>query len=177
MRSLSGDSGLAEALRRHIVQRAEENTIFLARMAANVCRFTPPLGLFGRFKVEKTGTHAGMIDLKKAGIFALTEGVKTLALNIGVLEGSTRDKLLLLRDKGVLSQTQVDDIESSFNLLTFLRLRTQVRAAESGREINNHIFPASLDRVEKGRLKLALEVVESFQGMLKQHFQVDMLSN
>ena len=177
MRSLCGDSTLAEQLRRHIIQRSEENTIFLARMAANVCRFTPPLGLFGRFKVEKTGAHAGMIDLKKAGIFPLTEGVKTLALNIGILEGSTRDKLLLLRDKGVLSQTQVDDIESSFNLLTFLRLRTQVRAAESGREINNHIFPASLDRVEKGRLRLALEVVESFQGMLKQHFQVDMLRN
>jgi len=41
--------------------------------------------------------------------------------------------------------------------------------------VTNHISPASLDRVEKGRLKLALEVVGSFQGMLKQYFQLDML--
>ncbi len=175
MRSLCGDCALAAELRDHIIRRAEENTIFLARMAANVCRFPPPIGLLGRIKTEKKGDHVGMIDLKKAGIFALTEGIKTLALNIGVLEGSTHDKIELLMKKGVLSQVQADDIEASFNLLTFLRLRGQVNSAAAGQEISNHISPGSLDRVEKGRLKLALDVVRSFQGMLNQYFQLDML--
>ena len=175
MRSLCGDCGLAEQLSAHIIQRAEENTIFLARMAANVCRFPPPIGLFGRIKTESGGEHAGKIDLKKAGIFALTEGIKTLALSIGVLGGGTHDKLAILQEKGVLSQAQVNDLEASFNLLTFLRLRAQVAAAAAGREVDNYISPASLDRVEKGRLKLALEVVSSFEGMLNQHFQLDML--
>lgn len=175
MRSLCGDCDLADQLRAHIVLRAEENTIFLARMAANVCLFSPPLGMFGRIKTEKAAPYSGKIDLKKAGIFALTEGVKTLALNVGVLEGSTHDKVRALMEKGVLSQVQADDIEASFNLLTFLRLRGQVNSASSGRDVTNHISPASLDRVEKGRLKLALEVVGSFQGMLKQYFQLDML--
>lgn len=175
MRSLCGDCRLVEGLRAHIIQRAEENTIFLARMAANVCRFPPPIGMFGRIKTEKTGDQAGMIDLKKAGIFALTEGIKTLALNVGVLEGSTHEKIGVLMKKGVLSQAQADDIEASFNLLTFLRLRGQVNSASAGREITNHIYPGSLDRVEKGRLRLALDVVHSFQGMLNQYFQLDML--
>lgn len=175
MRSLCGDCTLAAGLRDHIIQRAEENTIFLARMAANVCLFPPPLGMLGRIKTEKTAPYHGMIDLKKAGIFALTEGVKTLALNAGVLEGSTHDKIKVLMQKGVLSQTQADDIEASFNLLTFLRLRGQINSAGCGREITNYISPGSLDRVEKGRLKLALEVVRSFQGMLNQYFQLDML--
>ncbi|MBN1956880.1 MAG: CBS domain-containing protein [Desulfuromonadales bacterium] len=175
MRSLCGDSRLASELRAHIVQRAEENTIFLARMAANVCRFPPPIGMFGQIKTEKSGDHVGMIDLKKAGIFALTEGIKTLALNIGVLEGSTHDKIDMLVKRAVLSQAQAEDIEASFNLLTFLRLRGQVNSAAAGREITNHIYPGSLDRVEKGRLKLALDVVHSFQGMLNQYFQLDML--
>jgi CBS domain-containing protein len=175
MRSLCGDCVLATQLRDHIVQRAEENTIFLARMAANVCLFPPPLGMFGRIKTEKAMPYNGMIDLKKAGIFALTEGVKTLALNVGVLEGSTHDKVKALMQKRVLSQTQADDIEASFNLLTFLRLRGQINSAAAGREITNYIAPGSLDRVEKGRLKLALEVVRSFQGMLNQYFQLDML--
>lgn len=175
MRTLCGNADLEQQLRAHIVLRAEENTIFLARMAANVCLFPPPIGMFGRLKTEKSGEHIGMIDLKKAGIFALTEGVKTLALKIGVLEGSTHDKLEALMKKGVLSQVQVDDIEASFNLLTFLRLRGQVNSASAGREITNYISPGSLDRVEKGRLKLALDVVQSFQGMLNQAFQLDML--
>lgn len=175
MRSLCGDCKLAAQLRAHIVQRAEENTIFLARMAANVCLFPPPLGMFGRIKTEKVPPHNGKVDLKKAGIFALTEGVKTLALKVGVLEGSTYDKLQVLLEKGILSQSQVDDIEASFNLLTFLRLRGQVNSAAAGQDVTNHINPYSLDRVEKGRFKLALEVVRSFQGMLNQHFQLDML--
>lgn len=175
MRSLCGDGNLAAQLGAHIVQRAEENTIFLARMAANVCLFPPPIGMFGRIKTEKVGEHIGMMDLKKAGIFALTEGIKTLALGIGVLEGGTLDKIEVLMKKGVLSQAQADDIEASFNLLTFLRLRGQVNAVSAGRNITNYISPGSLDRVEKGRLKLALDVVHSFQGMLNQYFQLDML--
>lgn len=177
MRVLCGDESLERRLKEYIIQVAEENTIFLARMAQNVCRFSPPLGVFGQIKVESSGTHLGSFDLKKAGIFALTEGVKVLALSVGVMGGSTHERLAILQQKDVLSKAQASDIEASFNLLTFLRLRGQVDSAAAGHEISNYITPGSLDRVEKGRLKLALEVVKSFQGMLNQHFQLNMLRN
>lgn len=175
MRTLCGDPSLELQLKEYIIQVAEENSIFLARMAQNVCRFPPPLGMFGQIKVESTGTHLGSLDLKKAGIFALTEGIKILALSAGILGGSTHERLAVLQQKDILSQAQVNDIEASFNLLTFLRLRGQINSAAAGHEITNYISPGSLDRVEKGRLKLALEVVKSFQGSLNQHFQLDML--
>jgi CBS domain-containing protein len=175
MRTLCGDPSLELQLKEYIIQVAEENSIFLARMAQNVCRFPAPLGMFGQIKVESTGTHLGSLDLKKAGIFALTEGIKILALSAGILGGSTHERLAVLQQKDILSQAQVNDIEASFNLLTFLRLRGQINSAAAGHEITNYISPGSLDRVEKGRLKLALEVVKSFQGSLNQHFQLDML--
>ena len=177
MRTLCGDESLEGQLKEYIIQVARENTIFLARMAQNVCRFSSPLGIFGQIKVESTGTHLGNLDLKKAGIFALTEGIKILALSVGVLGGSTHERLVILQQNDILSKAQVSDIEASFNLLTFLRLRGQVNSAAAGREITNYISPGSLDRVEKGRLKLALEVVKSFQGSLSQHFQLNMLKN
>ncbi len=107
----------------------------------------------------------------------MTEGIKILALSEGMLGGSTHDRLNFLLEKEVLNQEQVSDIEASFNLLTFLRLRGQVESAAAGREVSNFISPGSLDRVEKGRLKLALEVVKSFQGTISQHFQLNMLKN
>ena len=177
MRVICGDSDLGEQLKEYVVQAAEDNTIFLAKMAQNVCRFPPPLGLFGRIRTIPTGEHAGKLDLKKGGIFALTEGVKILALSAGMLGGGTHERLAFLQQRDILSRAQVGDIEASYNLLTFLRLRGQVDSAAAGREITNYILPGALDRVEKGRLKLALEVVKSFQGMLKQHFQLDMLRN
>ncbi len=177
MRALCGDRSLEQQLKEYVVQVAEDNSLFLARMAQNVCRFSPPLGMFGQIKTESSGTHLGSLDLKKAGIFALTEGVKILALKSGMLGGSTHDRLSFLQGKDILSNEHVSDIEASYNLLTFLRLRGQVDSAAAGHEISNFINPSSLDRVEKGRLKLALEVVKSFQGMLNHHFQLNMLRN
>ncbi|MEA3363633.1 MAG: putative nucleotidyltransferase substrate binding domain-containing protein [Thermodesulfobacteriota bacterium] len=177
MRVLCGDEALESQLKQYIIQVAAENRIFLAKMAQNVCRFSPPLGFFGQIKTESSGTHLGMLDLKKAGIFTFTEGIKILALSEGRLGGSTHDRLDFLLEKEVLTQEQINDIEASFNLLTFMRLRGQIDAAEAGREITNYILPGSLDRVEKGRLKLALEVVKSFQGTLSHHFQLNRLQS
>ncbi|SEA72228.1 CBS domain-containing protein [Desulfuromusa kysingii] len=177
MRTLCGDPNLEDQLKDYIIKVAEENSIFLARMAQNVCRFSPPLGMFGQIKVESSGVHLGSLDLKKAGIFALTEGVKVLALSAGMLGGSTHERMTFLQQQNILSKEQVLDIEASFNLLTFLRLRGQVNAVAAGQDITNYISPGSLDRVEKGRLKLALEVVKSFQGSLNHHFQLNMLKN
>ena len=142
MRTLWGDRELEQELSEHVIQRARENGIFLAHMAANVCRFPPPLGLFGRIKTIKQGAHAGKIDLKKGGIFALTEGIKTLALEIGVLDGSTHDKLCRLLEQNVLSDKEVGDLEAAFNLLTFFRLRSQVTAAAAKRDPDNYIAPS-----------------------------------
>jgi CBS domain-containing protein len=177
MRTLWGDSSLERQLRDHVIQCAQENTIFLAHMAANVCRFEPPLGFFGGIKTEKQGEHAGQLDLKKAGIFAITEGVKTLALELGTLGGSTHDKLTILQERGVLDGKQVDDLEAAFNLLSFFRLRGQIAAAAAGRTPDNFLSPSALDRVEKGRLQIALEVVQSFEGTLRAHFNLSLLGS
>jgi len=177
MRTLWGDASLEDALRRHVVQRAQENGIFLAHMAANVCRFVPPLGLFGGLKAQRQGEHAGKINLKKAGIFAITEGVKTLALEVGALGGNTPEKLRILESRGVLEAAQVNDLDAAFTLLSFLRLRGQVDAVAAGQEPDNFITPTSLNRVEKARLQIALEVVRTFQNTLKSHFQLNMLGN
>lgn len=175
MRTLWGDPGLENELQQHVVQRARENGIFLAHMAANVCRFPPPLGLFGRIRAEKRGQYVGKIDLKKGGIFPITEGIKTLALEVGVLDGSTLDKIQVLLERDVINSKQAGDLEAAFSLLTFFRLRGQIASSVAGRDPDNYIAPSSLNRVERGRLKVALEVVQSFQGSLTSHFQLNML--
>ncbi len=175
IRAIWGDATLVEDLKSTFIRRAGEEDIFMARMAANVVRFIPPLGFFGGFKVEKEGEHRGQLDLKKAGIFAITEGIKVLCLEIGILGGCTRDKILLLKDKSVLTAKQADDLEAAFSLLVFFRLRAQVEAIEAGHEPTNYIDPHLLNRLERGRLHTSLEVVKSFESSLKTHFRLNML--
>lgn len=175
MRGLCGDHSLEQKLREFIVSKTQDNSIFMARMAHNVVNFSQPLGWFGRIKVEKKGEHAGKIDLKKAGIFTLTEGIKVIALDIGIFGGSTLEKLKQLESKGIVDKRQAADLEATFTLLTGMRLRGQIAAADAGEEITNYLAPETLDRIEMGRLKEALEVVVAFIATLKQHFRLEML--
>lgn len=175
MRSLCGDRSLEQDLRDFILEKVKNNSIFMARMAQNVVNFSHPLSWFGHIKIEKKGEHAGKIDLKKAGIFTITEGVKVLALSEGVFGGSTLEKLKILGIKEILPKGQIADLEAAFDLLTGMRLRGQIQAADLGKDITNYVEPKSLDRVETGRLKQALEVVQSFSATLKKHFRLDML--
>ena len=172
LRTLHGDPAFERELKTCITEQLRANDLFLARSAANVVKFRPPLGWFGRVVAEKKGPHRGSIDVKKAGIFAITEGVKAMALRAGIVDGGTRDRILGLCEAGVLNGQQAENIVAAFDFLVGLRLRAQLLALEQGREPSNHLPLDHLNRIEKGRLQLALEEVKAFQGFLRNRFQL-----
>ena len=173
LRTLYGDASFERTLKSHIVANLKQNNLFLGRSAANVIGFKPPLGWFGRVVGEKQGEHKGAIELKKAGIFAITEGVKAMALQAGCVDGGTRDRIRALADAGVLKPAQADNLTAAFDFLVQLRLRAQLLAREQGRKPTNHLPLDQINRIENGRLKLALEEVQLFQGFLRSRFQLN----
>ena len=175
LRTLYGDPSLEKALKEHIFGNIRKNEVFLARAALNVQGFRPPLGWFGRIKTETKGPHQGLVDVKKAGIFAITEGMKILSLQAGILDGGTRDRINALVEAGVLEPRMAGDLEASFNYLVFQRLRGQVAAISRGETPTNHISLEELNRMERGRFRLALEEVKKFLESLRLRFRVDLL--
>lgn len=174
-RTVYGDASLERDLKNFMVEFFQQDQMFLTRMAANVLRFKPPLGFFGGIKVASDEAHRGQLDVKKAGIFAITEGVKALAMESGVLENGTRERLQSLVAGGMLHKKLAEDIEASYNFLVFLRLRSQVEEIRAGIEPNNFVTLAKLNHMEKGRLKLALEEIKDFQEFLHVHFRLHLL--
>jgi CBS domain-containing protein len=171
LRMLSGDHSLELELKKHVSGRLQGNELYLGHMVANLLRFAVPLGWFGKIKTEK-GEHAGQIDLKRAGIFAITEGAKILALAHGVQETGTAQRIELLSKQGVLAQNEADDLTASFYALVNFRLRTQVNAMSAGRQPDNRIRLTELNRMEQERLKAALEGVRSFQGDMGRRYRL-----
>jgi CBS domain-containing protein len=171
MRALHGNRTLEEGLKEHIVGRLTGNKFFLGHMTANMLRFGVPLGWLGRIKTEK-GEHKGQLDLKKAGIFALTEGVKILSLSQGGGETGTADRIEQLVERKLLNRQEADDLTATFYALVSFRLRSQVEALREGRTPDNRIAVELLNRMEKGRLRVALEGVRSFQRLLKRRYPV-----
>jgi CBS domain-containing protein len=175
LRTVYGDISLEKGLKEQLANHFKQEKMFLTRSAANVNRFAPPLSLFGGIKVEHSVEHRGQLDIKKAGIFAITEGVKALAMEAGIMNGGTRERIDALVDKGVLKRKQADNLDASYNFLVHLRLRSQVEDIRASKEPGNYITLAKLNHMEKGRLKLALEEVNEFHDFLRIHFRVHLL--
>ncbi len=171
LRMLRGDHSLERELKVHITGRLQRNDLYLGHMVANLLRFGVPLGWFGRIKTEK-GAHAGRIDLKKAGIFAITEGVKILALGHGVQETGTAQRIEQLTEQSIFTKKEADDLTASFYALVHFRLRSQVDAISSGRQPDNRITLTALNRMEQERLKAALEGVRSFQENMGRRYRL-----
>jgi CBS domain-containing protein len=134
LRVLHGDVAFQEELQTHLCECTNSNTIFFPNMARTIAGFKPPLGIFGRFLVEKKGEQSGKLDLKKGGLFALTRGVGLLALEAGFTGGTTWDKLERLKHLNYISGSDLDTIRDSFTYLMKIRLERQLRALSYGQE-------------------------------------------
>lgn len=175
LRTLYGDPRLEQALKAHIFKHLAGERGFLMRMAQNMMGFKPPLGWFGKIKVDSSGTHKGMLDIKKAGIFAITDGVKALSLEAANLNGGTHERIAALVEAKVLKPAQAEDMEESFEFLVQMRLRGHVEALQAGRTPSNHIALAQLNQMEQARLRSALEGVARFQRFIQHHFSLNLL--
>jgi len=175
LRTVYGDVNLERGLKEQLATHFKQDKMFLTHTAANVLRFRPPLGLFGGIKVEHDEEHRGQLDIKKAGIFAITEGIKALAMEAGIMASGTRDRGVVLYEKGVINQKLAENLDETYNYLVFLRLRCQIDAIKAGQEPSNFITLSRLNHMEKGRLKLAFEQVNEFQEFIRVHFRVHLL--
>lgn len=176
LRTIYGNEELEKQLKVYILNLVKENRLFLCHLAKNVMRFPPPISFWGSIKVEKFGEHKGKIDIKKAGIFPITEGIKILSLDAGTIEGGTKSKINKLLEKGLLPDEDLLEIETSFNFFLNLRLTSQLQEIEEGKTPTNYITLSNLNHIEKERLKIGFSAVKMIQNTLKERYNLDQIS-
>lgn len=176
LRVLQGEVEFEVELRNHICECARSNSIFFPSMARNIVRFKPPLGMFGRLLVEKKGEQRGKLDLKKGGLFALTRGVSLIALEAGIMGGTTWSKLERLHHLQMVSGHDLEVIQDAFTFLIKMRLTKQLIALSSGRVVDNFVDPMVLMDRERDQLREALRGVDTLLNILRSRYQLDMMA-
>lgn len=176
LRVLHGDVTFELELRNHICECVRNNSIFLPSMARNIVRFKTPLGMFGRFIVEKKGDQRGKLDLKKGGLFALTRGVSLIALESGIMGGTTWSKLERLHYLHVVSEHDLETISNAFTFLVKMRLNKQLIATTAGKVVDNYVDPMVLMDRERDQLREALRGVDTLLNILRSRYQLDMMA-
>lgn len=176
LRVLHGDQTYEQRLRQAIIDSCTLHHHFFPNMARNIIRFRPPIGLFGRFITGKKGEERGKVDLKKGGLFGLTRGIGLIALEEGILGGSTWDRIERLRATRTIAEEDLQTMEESFSFLMKLRLDKQLVALGSGREPSNLVDPLVLKEQERIQLRAAFRGVTMLYQILGSRYQLNLVS-
>ena len=166
-RYLYGDEEILGELRTFLdfeLQKPHEQLFF--HMANNALQYEPPLNFF------KTGiaTENGAFDIKKA-MTPIVDLVRVYALRNRIFEVNTGERIRLLRDKGVFTETDFQELMQSYYLLMGMRLRKQAsQIVQEGMLPDNEIPLSGLTRIELLTLREIFKTISDFQDKIRVAF-------
>ena len=167
---LMGDPNLAQALRSIVNKEIREYEAFLYHMMSLDLRYRVPVGLLGRFVLEKSGEHKGQLSLKQGGSIYIVDCIRMFALEKELTAITTQERLKGLVDRNVFDTETAEHIRAAFEALTFFRLRNEIASMEQGKEPSHYINPHALSKNEQDLLKEAFNAVSKLQDATKRHF-------
>lgn len=170
-RPLHGDESLAWELREHFDRLIPEFPAFLGFLANMLVRNRPPIGFFGAVAVERSGEHKDGLNLKIKGVAPLVDIARLFALEKGVRQASTLDRLAAIRGGTSLISGLVDELEYSFEFITLLRVHHQFRQMEAGQPIDNFIRLDALSSLERQSLKNAFRLIIKVQDLVMDRYK------
>ncbi|OGW25605.1 MAG: hypothetical protein A2X55_05535 [Nitrospirae bacterium GWB2_47_37] len=176
-RPLYGEFGLAENLRDYLIKTLKGQNVFLARMASAITKNRPPLGFLKTFIVEKSGEHKNELNLKFRGIGPLVDIVRLFALESGVSETSTIERIKALKEKHPVIKEVGDELEQAFEFITLLRIHHQIERIEASAEPDNFINPGTLSNLEKKSLKESFQVISTAQDIIIEQYKPGMVGS
>jgi CBS domain-containing protein len=175
-RPLHGDTTLAGDLRHYLVGLLKDQNVFFARMAGVATLNRPPLGFFKTFAVEKDGEHKDALNLKIRGIGPLIDMVRLFALEGGVTETPTLERINALRATNPFIIELGEEIEHAFEFINLLRIHHQLDQMDKGLPLDNFINPATLSNLERKSLKESFQLILKIQDGISEFYRAGMVN-
>lgn len=170
LRPIGGALDLGSRLADLIRAEAPGSHVFLAHLARDVVARRVPLTLFGNIATESSGPHRGTVDLKSAGSLQLVGAARLAALERGLAETNTVDRI---HAAGLYTHDEARELTDAYQHLMRLRLAHQLARIEAGESPDNHVDPSRLSHAEALLLRDALKTVARVQEGLRARFLTD----
>lgn len=170
--AVAGDAALLAQVRRDLMALALDSDAQVARFASAVDAFAHEPGSWWE-RLLGRGDEGAPVHLKKAGIFPIVHGVRSLALAHHIAATGTAERLAALVAEGVLDEVQGRELLEGLHFLMGLRLQAGLAEIDLGRPVTGHVDPARLSSLERDLLKDTLAVVRRFRELLRQRLRLD----
>ena len=170
---ISGNPTLLQNVKQSLFQLATDNQFLMTRFASAIESFSSETGWWNRILTLGNDSSESCINLKKAGIFAITHGVRSLALENHIRANSTAERIGELIKLHKIPKELGNEVVESLHLLMELRLKGGIAELETGKEVSGDIDISRLSTLERDLLKDSLSVVKRFKQYLRQHFHLE----
>jgi len=168
---MAGDTLLLAGLKARVfAEVARDNDIYMARFAKLTTLFETPVGFFSTFLHRDR-----KINLKKAGIFPIVQGIRSLCLSYKIEAFSTIERIKKLYAREILDEMMVQELREAFEVLLYIRLEQQLEELRQGNPVNNEIDTERLSKIQRDLLKDSLQIVEQFKKFITRHYRLENL--
>ena len=168
-----GDEALLADVREHLkIAHRQSDLMFVRQFARAALQFGDVSQWWQKFLPRLSGKPSAYdIDLKKAGIFPLVHGIRTLALENDIFATpSSKGRLKALVQVRALTQQRADTLLEALEFFMAQRLSVALSTEDKhARQVD----PTTLSALERDLLKECLAVVKSFKGQLSRHYQLE----
>jgi CBS domain-containing protein len=170
---VAGDASLLSGVRAEVDRLVAADDALLGRIAAAIDLFPDsPAGWWDRL-VHIGSEPLQTLDLKKAGIFPIVHGVRSLALRDHVTATATAARLDALVAGGRLSTEFSNELLDSLHFLMGLKLEAGLVEIDSQRPVTGAVRVDRLGSLERDLLKDALAVVKRFKVLVRHQFALE----
>jgi CBS domain-containing protein len=174
-RAVAGDASLLESVRQGVFNLVSDSDALLARFASAINSFQESGGWWNRLRSRGEQAEE-TLDLKKAGIFPLVHGIRSMALELRLDELGTVARIGRLVAAGKLTPAMAADLTESLHFFMGLKLKAGLEDLTMKRAVSLDINVSRLSSLERDLLKDTLGVVKRFKALMRQRYQLDMVS-
>ncbi|MER2606806.1 MAG: DUF294 nucleotidyltransferase-like domain-containing protein [Siculibacillus sp.] len=170
---VAGNADLLKQAKDQFLALMAGETAALAHFARAIDLFPGPGGVLST--IMTTIGREEPIDMKKSGTFPVVHGIRSLAIEKGLSETSTVERIMAISTTGLFDEMFARELADAFNYFVQLRMRSQVRAHLAGTtEGESMVRPSDLTALDRDLLRDALRVVKRFRDIVRNHFKLGM---
>jgi CBS domain-containing protein len=172
VRFVCGDSQLANGFGAMVRSTVGQDQQAIKHIARVVSSMKLSKGWLKRFVVEGDGAHKGEFNLKLLAWMPLVMCIRLLAVNLGIEETSTMERIARLRGGGHLNEKLAEDLSEAYLVVTGQRILQQIRRLKRVIDDDCYINPHELPTDEREALRTAIGSVDELQSMIRTGFSM-----
>jgi CBS domain-containing protein len=162
-RPVAGAGRLAAALREELRGQVQAWRSFPRYLGKIAVSHRPPIGLLRRFRVARQNGRRG-INLKLGGLLLLNNALRAYAIELGLDETNTIERLEGATQAGCFTTDEAEDVRQAYETIFHCRLRHQLARLAAGAPPDNVLDPYALARGDQQRLLDAFRAIRRLQG-------------